>query len=60
MPASRENRALRAAAGVACIALGSLLLGRPFASLAVLVVGIVTALLVLGVRELVAGRGSRA
>jgi uncharacterized membrane protein HdeD (DUF308 family)/alpha-beta hydrolase superfamily lysophospholipase len=59
MPASRENRALRAAAGVACIALGSLLLGRPFASLAVLVVGIVTALLVLGVRELVAGRGSR-
>ena len=44
MPAIRENRALRAAAGVACIGLGAVLLGRPFASLALLVVGIATAL----------------
>ncbi len=59
MPASRENRALRAAGGVACIALGALLLGRPFVSLALLVVGTAAALVVLGVRELVGERGSR-
>ncbi len=59
MPAIRENRALRAAAGVACIGLGAVLLGRPFASLALLVVGIATALVVLGVREVVRGHDSR-
>ncbi|HEX6149718.1 alpha/beta fold hydrolase [Nocardioides sp.] len=49
----RDNRVLRIVAGVACLVLGAWVLGRPFASLAVLVIGLAAVLMVLGVRELV-------
>jgi uncharacterized membrane protein HdeD (DUF308 family)/acetyl esterase/lipase len=53
MRLTRDSRVLQAVAGAVCVVVAALVLGRPFASLALLVMVVAAFLVVLGARQLV-------